>query len=270
MEELLQKAEEEMRLKNYSPKTIRSYVGCLRQYLETKPDGPEQLDIDHIRKFLLCKISTGSSSRTANVYLHAIRFFYKEVIGCSCVLKIPYAKTPQALPVVLSRTEIQRMLQIITNEKHFLLVALAYGAGLRVSEVIHLRCGDIDLEELVLTVRKGKGQKDRITCIPQKLQAALRRACESKNADEYVFPSERGGKLSTRSVQMVFSNALCKAGIQKHATFHSLRHSFATHLLENGTDVRYVQELLGHSNIRTTQRYTQVTNPVLKNIRSPL
>jgi len=151
-----------------------------------------------------------------------------------------------------------------------LIIALGYGAGLRVSEVVNVKVQDIDLDELVLTIRQSKGKKDRITIVPTTLLQDLQACVSGKKRHQYIFESERGGKLTTSTVQKVFEKACRNADIQKDATFHSLRHSFATHLLENGTDIRYVQALLGHQNIRTTQRYTQVTNPALKNIRSPL
>ena len=150
-----------------------------------------------------------------------------------------------------------------------MLVSLAYGAGLRVSEAVNLKVRDLNLEELTIHIRQAKGKKDRLTLIPEKLVNDLKNLMAGKDGGEYAFASERGGKLTDRTAQAVFEHALKKSGIKKGATFHSLRHSFATHLLENGTDVRYVQELLGHANIRTTQIYTHVTNPAIKNIKSP-
>jgi site-specific recombinase XerD len=139
-----------------------------------------------------------------------------------------------------------------------------------VSEIVNLKVKDIDLDELILHLKMSKGRKDRITIMPEKLKSHLQNLIAGKNMNEFVFSSERGGKLTTRTAQTVFAVALKKSGVKKQATFHSLRHSFATHLLENGVDVRYVQELLGHKNIQTTQVYTKVTNPRLKNIKSPL
>ena len=162
------------------------------------------------------------------------------------------------------------LLDVTKNYKHNLLVSLSYGSGLRVSEVIALKIKDIDFDRMTIHIKQAKGQKDRITILPTKLKNDLTNFMRSKSSNDFVFPSERGGKLTTRTVQKVFSSALVKSGIQKDATFHSLRHSFATHLLENGTDIRFVQEILGHANIRTTQRYTHVTNPQLRNIKSPL
>ena len=150
------------------------------------------------------------------------------------------------------------------------MVALTYGAGLRISEIINLRVQDIDFEQLTIHLKEAKGKKDRITILPEKLKSDLLNVIVEKDNKKYIFESNRGGKLNTRSVQKIFEKALKSAKIKKPATFHSLRHSFATHLLENGVDVRYVQELLGHANIRTTQIYTKATNPSLKNIKSPL
>jgi site-specific recombinase XerD len=150
------------------------------------------------------------------------------------------------------------------------MLSLAYGAGLRVSEVIKLRVQDIDISELSIVVRDGKGGKDRITILPEKLRGELQTMMAGKNGDAYLFASERGGILTTRTAQIVFAKSLKLAGIMKNATFHSLRLSFATHLLENGVDVRYIQQLLGHASITTTQLYTKVTNPKLKNIKSPI
>ena len=149
------------------------------------------------------------------------------------------------------------------------MMSLGYACGLRVSEVVALKVADLDIDELVVHIKSAKGKKDRISVLPAKLQNDLRNIIAGKNADDFIFGSNRGGKLTTTSLQKMFRKSLAKTNIKKLATFHSLRHSFATHLLENGVDIRYVQELLGHQNIRTTQTYTQMTNPKLKNIKSP-
>jgi site-specific recombinase XerD len=141
---------------------------------------------------------------------------------------------------------------------------------LRVSELINLKVKDIDLQSLSIHIKWAKGQKDRITIFSKKLLEDISYFLSNKNLDDFLFESERWWKLTTRTAQAIFFAWLTKSWITKPATFHSLRHSFATHLLENGTDIRYVQTLLGHANIRTTQIYTQVTNPMLKNIQSPL
>ncbi len=162
------------------------------------------------------------------------------------------------------------MLDETKNQKHQLLLALAYGAGLRVSEVVNLKVQDLDFAEKTIHLKQAKGRKDRISVLPDKFIDALKRFVSGKDKGDFIFHSDWGGRLTTRTAQKVFEHALAKADIKKPATFHSLRHSFATHLLENGVDIRYVQVLLGHNNIRTTQRYTRVTNPKLQSIRSPL
>lgn len=259
-----------LRLRNYSRRTGVAYVHCITKYLEKYPQDAGSGNPDHIRDFLLTLYDRGAASQTVNLYLHAIRFYYQNVLGQALRIEWHTPKRPQRLPVVLSREEIDRLLAAVANKKHHLMLALGYGAGLRVSEVVRLRMGDIALEELLITIRQSKGQKDRMTLLPEKLLADIRSLVAGREPEAYVFESVRGGRLTERSAQKVFDQALQRAGIHKQATFHSLRHSFATHLLENGVDVRYVQELLGHQNIRTTQIYTHLTNPALKNIKSPL
>lgn len=269
MENYLKQVKNELKLRNYSNKTIKSYLVCIDDYLRTKKDNIQFVDIDFIRKFLLKKKENGLSSNTINVYLHSIKFFYSDIVKLNFKIDLKFAKTASKLPVVLSRNEIKLIINQIVNLKHRLLVSLAYAAGFRVSEVTNLRIKDINIDELTIHIKGAKGNKDRITIFPEKLKNDIINLIISMDKNDYLFASERGGKLSERTAQKVFENALRKSGIQKDATFHSLRHSFATHLLENGVDVRYVQELLGHQNIRTTQIYTHVMNPSLKNIKSP-
>lgn len=270
MQQYLTRAEEEMRLRNYSRQTIKSYAGCLTDFFRVKGKDFEKMDFEFIRSFLLAKQEKHYSPQTVNLYLNAIKFFYHDVIKNNQKIDLKFAKRNQKLPVVLTRDEVIRIINSIKNNKHRLMVALAYGAGLRVSEVIDLKIKDVDLNELTMHIRQAKGQKDRLTVFPKKLKAEAASLVNLRDKDDYVFASERGGKLTIRTAQIIFEKALAITGIGKDATFHSLRHSFATHLLENGVDVRYVQELLGHQNIRTTQIYTHVTNPMLRNIKSPL
>ena len=269
-EMMLRRAEEEMRLRGFSRRTISTYLHALRQYFAFRKTDDLSFDEESIRQFLLQRERDGNSAQTRNVFLHAIKYFYKDVVHACAAIALRPAKEASTLPVILSRQEIQAVLTSTKNGKHRLMIALAYGAGLRVSEVVQLRVCDLDLPGLQIHLKSAKGNKDRVTVFPQSIRTDIQNLIAGKAGSDLVFGSERGGALSSRTAQMVFARALKAAGIQKPATFHSLRHSFATHLLENGTDVRYVQELLGHCNIRTTQRYTHVTNPQLKNIRSPL
>jgi len=266
----LLKTEDELRLRNYSPKTVKSYLRCLSEYFVYKRRNFESLDIDSIKQFLLAKQDRGNAPQTVNLYLNAIKFFHREILGIKERVNIRFSKRSKKLPIVLSRNEIARIITATVNTKHKLILSLSYGSGLRVSEAVNLRAGDIDLDALTLHIKNAKGNKDRLTILPAKIKEDLGRLLAGRGAGDFVFESERGGKLTSTTLQKVFATNLKKAGIAKPATFHSLRHSFATHLLENGTDIRFVQELLGHSNIRTTQVYTQVTNPQLKKITSPL
>jgi len=270
LEELLLKIENELKLRNYSRKTIKSYLVCLKDYFCYIKNVVKEPDINLIKRYLLEKQNRGQSSQTINLYLNSIKYFYREIFKNSSPIEIKFAKISNKLPIVLSKNEIEIIIDSIDNEKHKLLVALSYGAGLRVSEAVKLKIKDIDLDELTVHLKEAKGKKDRITIFPERIRTELVKIIGLRDKNDFVFSSERGGRLTERSAQIVFEKALKKCHINKEATFHSLRHSFATHLLENGVDVRYVQELLGHANIRTTQIYTKVTNPSLKKIKSPL
>lgn len=270
MQNELQQTERELKLRNYSSKTVKSYLGALKSYFIYKKSDLTKLDLNHVKDYLLLLKNKGNAPATQILHLNAVKFFYLQVLKINQPILLKTPKKNLRLPTVLSKNEIEQIIQSIQNSKHRLLITLAYAGGLRVSEVINLRVKDIDLNQLIIYIRHGKGDKDRITTFPEKLVSQVLNFTNFKNKDDYIFASERGGKLSIRTAQKVFENALKKSGIKKDATFHSLRHSFATHLLENGVDVRYVQELLGHQNIRTTQIYTHVTSPGIKNIKSPL
>jgi site-specific recombinase XerD len=270
MQKYLDQTEQELKLRNYSPKTNKSYLACLIEYFVFHGADIEQMSEEKIKEFLLQKQAKNYAPQTINLYLNAIKFFYQQVLKIYRKIDIRFAKKSKKLPVVLSRQEVGQIFDSIKNSKHKLLVALSYGAGLRVSEAVTLKVRDVQLDELTIHLKAAKGNKDRLTIIPEKLKHDLYFLISGRDGGEYLFESERGGRLTERTAQAVFEKALKLSGIKKDASFHSLRHSFATHLLENGTDVRYVQELLGHANIRTTQLYTHVTNPSIRNIKSPL
>jgi site-specific recombinase XerD len=253
MQEYLEKTKQELRLRNYSFKTIKAYLSCLREYFDFKKFNLEKIDEEKIKQFLLNKQSKNYSSQTVNLYLNAIKFFYREILKIPQKINLKFAKRSKKLPIVLSREEIKNIIESIKNQKHKLIISLAYGAGLRISEVVNLKVKDVNLEELTIHLKDAKGKKDRITIFPEKIKIDLLSLITDKNLNDYVFESERGGKLTERTAQKIFENAIRKVSIKKDATFHSLRHSFATHLLENGVDVRYVQELLGHRNIRSNR-----------------
>ena len=270
MEDALDETKRVLCLRNYSPKTRKAYLIYIREYIKFSKEGRIKNKRKSIEEYLLDRHKRKQSPQTINLALNAVKFFYAEVLKDPQKINLKFAKRNKKLPIVLSHSEIEKIIEATDNAKYRLMISLGYACGLRVSEVINLKVLDLDIDELVVHIKSAKGKKDRISVLPEKLQNDLRNIIAGKNAIDYLFNSNRGGKLTTTSLQKMFRKSLANTRINKPATFHSLRHSFATHLLENGTDVRYVQELLGHSNIRTTQIYTQVTNPKLKNIKSPL
>lgn len=267
---LIEIIEQEMRLRNYSIKTIKAYMAVVRDlFYFYKKRNLRDLNNQDLKDYLLYKIDQKLSSQTISLYANAINYLYRDIFKKIDFIPIKHPKKTQRLPVILSRSEILKIIDQIKNLKYRLMISLAYASGLRVSEVVNLKVKDVDIEGMMIHLKNAKGKKDRITIFPEKLKNEVNDLIFGKKGNDYVFASERGGKLSTRTAQKIFERALTRSGINKLATFHSLRHSFATHLLENGVDIRYVQELLGHANIRTTQIYTHVTNPSLKNIKSP-
>lgn len=270
METALQLMKAALQLRRYSPKTTCSYLAAIRRYFTSTEASHAAVNVGHLQRYILQMVENGMASRTIHLHLNAIKFYYREVAKDPTPITIHYPKKPGRLPVVLSHQEIERMITGTTNAKHALIIALAYGAGLRVSEVAQLSVRDIDFDRVCLHIKQGKGARDRLTILPESLFQALRQWVAGKQPQDPVFDSLRGGRLTTETLQKIVKQAMQRAGVHKQATFHSLRHSFATHLLEQGTDIRYVQALMGHKNIRTTQVYTQVTSPALRNIQSPL
>lgn len=265
----IQRLVRELRLKNYSRRTIEIYSGQVAKYIQFCGEGWERFGQEKVKDFILDGQEKGLSPQTLNLGIQSLRFFYSFVLGRDWS-KMGGLKKSQKLPIILSLGEIQKMLAVLQNKKHKLLLALSYGAGLRVSEVVSLQVKDLDFEEGLLTVRCGKGRKDRVTVLPELLAADLHAFCADKGVNKLIFESDRGGSLTTRAAQKIFAMALKKAGIRKEASFHSLRHSFATHLLGNGVNLRIIQELLGHASSRTTERYTHVSHALVGRVQSPL
>ena len=260
----------EIRLRGYSSKTEQAYVHGLKLFLAFVAHKPLPCSEETIKSFLIQRRDGGMAGQTVNLCLCAVKFFYRHVLKIPTTLSLKFEKKSKRLPVVLTREEVMRILGELLNKKHRLLVGLAYGAGLRVSEAIAVRVGDLDFDRGLLYVRQGKGRKDRVTLIPNTFSKQLQNVCSIKDSKDWLFESQRGGQLSSRTAQKIFEQACKRAKISKSVTFHSLRHSFATHMLEQGTDIRYVQELLGHASLKTTQRYTQLTEVGLRQLRSPI
>ena len=269
--ELIQR---ELRIRNYSPRTIKTYGSCVRtfaEYFATKR--LRDLSNEEIRGYILHqievkKLSAGSISQI----LSALRFVYEEVYKSPIVLgDIERPRKARQLPVVLSLEEVKALLESSGNLKHRVLLMIAYSAGLRVSEIVHLKLEDIDSQRKLIHVHSGKGQKDRYTILSDVVLDGLRDYWKAYKPQSWLFEGQRAGEsYSVRSAQKVFENAAEKAGIRKHVSIHSLRHSFATHLLEQGTDIRFIQALLGHSSVKTTEIYTHVSRRQIGMLHSPI
>ncbi len=266
--EFEKKLETELKLRGFSENTINSYIFYNKKFLEFCKKEPLEVKEDDIKNFIAHKISEGASPRTVVLIQSALRFFYDEILKKGIVnLKPP--KISKSLPVVLTREEVKNLINSVKNKKHKLIIEFLYSSGLRLSELINLKVSDLELEEKIGWVRKGKGSKDRIFILSSKLVEELKEYLKNKKDSDFVF-SGRNGKMSERNVQKIIRIAAKKAGIKKKVSPHTLRHSFATHLLESGENIRKIQELLGHSNLSTTQIYTHVSIEELKKVKSPL
>ena len=257
----------ELRLRGFSDSTIKMYVFYNEKFLEFVKKSPGEVTKDDIKAFIAKKMEEGVSAKSVVLIKAALKFFYDELMKKDIVdFKSP--RVPRKLPSVLTREEVKRLLESITNEKHRLMISLLYSSGLRVGELVNLKVGDIEINERIGWVRGGKGKKDRVFLIPEKLVEELNEHIKNRDKSEFLFPG-RNGKMSERFVQKIVSMAAKNAGIEKKVTPHTLRHSFATHLLESGESIRKIQELLGHSNLSTTQVYTHLTTEDLKKVKSP-
>lgn len=264
----------ELKLRNYSYKTISAYSSSLRGLVRYfAPRHPRDLTSEDIRDYLIHLIDEKSiNASTINQILNALRFVYVELYKQPFVLgEIRRPKMHKHLPVILSQEEVGRIFAVITNRKHLCLLMVTYSGGLRVSEVVRLRPEDIDEGRMMIHVRKAKGQKDRYTLLGRATLFELKKYLSETGRTDWLFPGNReAGYLSKESAQKIFKAAVRKAGIAKSVSIHTLRHSFATHLLESGVDLRYIQELLGHSSSRTTEIYTHVSNKVMGKIVNPI
>jgi site-specific recombinase XerD len=261
----------EMKLRGLSQKTMRNYTRYVDE-CQRFCDGKYLRDITSkdVRSYLLWLVDNRKSASTLNVAYSALQFYFEKILRRKFFATIPRAKKEKRLPTVLSKIEVARLIGNIENKKHKVIVQLLYGAGLRVGEVVRIRMRHIDLDRMQLHVVQAKGAKDRYTILPQSLKETLVAQRRLKEAGDFLFTNGRGGRLSTASIQKIVSQAATHAEIVKQVTPHTLRHSFATHLLEAGTDIRYIQELLGHAKLATTQIYTHVARGHLREIESPL
>jgi integrase/recombinase XerD len=264
---------EDMTIRNYSPETIKDYVGCVARFARYFGRSPEHLGLEHIRSYLLYVVQKRRVSMSHyNQARCALRFFYRVTLGQDdFAASIPPAKQPQTLPVVLSLDEVVRFFAALTNVKHRAILMTAYAAGLRLSEVCRLRVDHIDSQRMVIRVHQGKGRKDRYVMLSQRLLLVLRQYWKVVRPRDYLFPGAKPGRpITSGTLCRVCQEARWKSGLGKPVTVHTLRHSFATHLLEDGTDLRTIQILLGHRSLNTTARYLHVATATLQSTRSPL
>lgn len=259
-------------LKN-SPNTIKSYVSAFEEFINYH----YRLDIDAITepqileyvRFLITERKVSTSSQ--NVAINAIKFYYEKVLkGQRKFYFIDRPGRDKTLPIVLNTEEITSMIKVTTNLKHKLIIMFGYSSGLRLNEIVRVRLSDIDRERMQLRVKQSKGRKDRYTILSGKILPILDAYIDEYAPDDLIFTGVGGKAYSDKSIQEVVKNAAKKAGLTKEVTPKTLRHSFATHLLENGVDLRYIQELLGHSSSKTTEIYTHITTKGFENIKSPM
>lgn len=261
--------ERELRIRNYSQRTIESYVYYNEELLRFCNKDPREVTTDDIKDYLDF-LGKGRSTSTVSVAYNALHFYYKEIWHRSFFVNMHQPRKAKYLPVVLSKEEVKRMIELTKNPKHNCIISLLYGTGVRVSELTHIKMRDIDLDRKMLRVFQGKGKKDRFVMLPAKLLSILTVQARLKQAGDFLFTNGRDGRLTEATIQKVVSQSAERAGIKKNVSPHTLRHSFATHLLENGTDIRYIQELLGHAKLQTTQIYTHVARNDLGRLKSPL
>jgi site-specific recombinase XerD len=269
-EDFLKKLEIELKISKNSDYTRRNYLDCNRKFLDSLKKTPEEINEDDLKLYIVENLSNASSS-TIIVFLSALRYSFSNIIHKDITVNIKRPKKEKRIPSVLTKEEVKILINSLDTKKSKLMASLMYACGFRVSELVNLKIKDLNFEEKIGSVRQGKGKKDRIFNIPEFLLEDLKIQAEKQKEEkkEYLFTGPKG-RLSERNLQKIISKAAKRAGIKKDVHCHTLRHSFATHLLENGTDIRTIQVLLGHSSISTTELYTHISRQQLKNVKSPI
>jgi integrase/recombinase XerD len=269
-EEFLKKIEVELKISQNSDYTVRNYLLANANLLEFAKKNPDDISVDDVKMFMAEKLSSKSSSYSI-LFLAALKYAYSNILKKDITLEIKRPKKEKKIPEVLSKDEVRKVIDSLHNQKSKLMISLIYACGFRVSELTNLKVEDFDFNEKIGHVRQAKGKKDRIFNIPSFLFDELKREVEEqkRNGKEFLFTGPKG-RLSPRNLQKIVKKVALKAGIEKEIHPHTLRHSFATHLLEDGIDIRKIQELLGHADLSTTQIYTHISAEELKKIPSPL
>ncbi len=266
--EAIERLEKELRIRGFSRKTVDSYVYHVGSFMDFSGKPVQNINKEDVKNYIDYLVKKGKSPAHVNLAISAAKFYMEKIFKRKLFHDIGYVKRHKKLPDVLTKEEAKRMIEATKNERHRLIIQLLYGCGMRLSEAVKLKKEDINTEEKLIKIRMAKGMKDRYVPIPASIAGKLRGQI-SRADSSYLFPG-RKTHIHWKSVQKVVENAAKNAGIKKNVTPHTLRHSFATHLLENGTDLRIIQKLLGHADIKTTQIYTHISTQSIKNVASPL
>ena len=269
---LRQQMLQEMQIRNYSERSIRSYIHCLSRLSLHYGCSPDRLSLDQVKSYLhYCITKKKEASSTLNQIISAVRILFVDVLHRAWEpLKIKRPRREKKLPVIFSKEELAILFSGIKNLKHQAIFITAYSSGLRINEVRMLMPGDIDSDRMQICIRHGKGGKDRLTLLSKNTLEILRIYYQKFRPKKYLFEGRISGEpISLRTIQKVFTDVVSKAGITKSVSFHSLRHSFATHLLEQGTNLRMIQQLLGHNSLRTTSVYLHLSCFDPKDVSSP-
>jgi site-specific recombinase XerD len=273
MGELYNRMARDLKLRNYAPGTQSQYLGCCCDFVRYHMKSPRELGESDVKEYLHRVLLRGGTPEKLKMYVAGLKFLYRETLNRpQVVARIPWPKVPRKKPDILSGTEVARLLEAVTSLVPCVALMTAYGAGLRVSEVCRLRVEDIDGKRGLIHVRLGKGGKDRYVMLPKRLHQTLRGYwAKVRPTHGWLFPGKKkGAHLHPTAVNWALKEAVRATKLKKRVTTHTLRHSFATHLLELGTDIRVIQELLGHESLRTTTGYTRVGAGLVSRVTSPL
>ena len=267
---ILKTIEIEVKLRGFSAATAKSYLTYNKKFLEYIKKKPNDIVEQDVKLYLAERVNEGLSSKSIALIKAALFFYYCEILKNKFEIKTP--KIKKSKPVVMTKDEIDLLFSYIKNPQYKLMLKLYYSSGLRLSEALTLRVKDLDFNEEVIWIRDGKGGKDRMSILSSDLGVSLKNHVDNtgKGKDDFVFVNRYGNPFNPRTIQKVIEKAKVDSGINKDVHIHTLRHSFATHLLEAGVDIRYIQTLLGHSSLETTSQYAHVSTEALKKINSPL
>lgn len=274
-EDFLKKLRIELKISKNSDYTIENYLDSNKKFLYYSQKTPDEINEDDLKMYIAEKMSD-SSPASVILFLAAIKYSFSNIMNRDITKKIKRPKRDKNIPTVLTKEEVKKLFNVLINRKSRLMVSMMYACGMRVSELVNLKIDNLDFNEKIGHIKRGKGRKDRIFNIPGFLEEDLKKHIEqqkkvgnNKDQPKYVFTGPNG-KLSSRNLQKIVSEATKRAGINKEVHCHTLRHSYATHLLEEGVDIRHIQTLLGHSDLSTTQIYTHVSTDEIKKIKSPI